>query len=68
MKKFLIFVLAFMLSLQYINAHPITITISNGMVFVVDSDDYPTKEKLIQYVLWLEEPYGNMPYVPGVSQ
>ena len=56
-----------MFSVQLINAHPIFITLSNGRVFIVDSDNYPTTEDLMKLVAKLEKQYGSKPFVPGVT-
>lgn len=68
MKKIFAFLFVFMFSVQLINAESITITLSNGRTFVVDSDDFETTEELLEYVKLLEALYGTKPYVPGVGQ
>ncbi len=68
MKRILSFLFVFMFSLQFISADPITITLSNGRQFVVDSDDFETTEELIEYVKQLELLYGSKPFIPGVGQ
>ncbi len=68
MKRFLTFLIVFLFSFQLINAESITITLSNGRTFVVDSDDFETTKDLLEYVQMLEALYGTKPYVPGIGQ
>lgn len=68
MKRLITFLFVFMFSFQLINAEPITITLSNGRTFVVDSKDFKTTEDLLEYVQMLEALYGTKPYVPGIGQ
>lgn len=68
MKKILVLLCACLFSSLVINAKPITITLSNGRVFVVDSDNFKDSQDLMDYVEWLEKTYGSTPFVPGIGQ
>ncbi len=68
MKKLFVLLFLSLLSSQVINAHPIPVTLSNGKVIYIESDNFNDVDKMLEYIKWLEETYGSSTYVPGVNQ
>ncbi len=68
MKKLLVLLFAFLFSSQVINAHPIPVTLSNGQVVYIESDNFKTTEAMIEYIEWLEQTYVGSTFVPGIGQ
>lgn len=68
MKKLLILLFAFLFSSQVINAHPIPVTLSNGKVIYIETNDYKDFQAILDYINQLEEEIKNSTFVPGMGQ
>lgn len=68
MKKLLVLLFACLFSSQVINAHLIPVTLSNGKVIYIETDDYKDTQAILDYINQLEEEIKNSTFVPGMGQ
>ncbi len=68
MKKLLVLLFLSLFSSQVINAHPIPVTLSNGQVVYIESDDFKDTQAILDYINQLEEEIRKSTFVPGIGQ
>ncbi len=68
MKKLLVLLFLSLFSSQVIHAHIIPVTLSNGQVVYIESDDFKDTQAILDYINQLEEEIRKSTFVPGIGQ